>query len=69
MSRDDILEALMDLAHAVGKHPDSMFDGAPLNAAFVKAAEAIRLASPEPTPLTNVIEIPFAAHSQTKEPK
>ena len=47
-------EALLELLAVVGKHPDAMFEGAPLNAAFCKAADVFK---DEPIQvLTNAIE-------------
>lgn len=60
-TKDEVLMALMELAAAVGNHPDSMLPDGPLHAPFIKAAEAIRKASPPPRELTDAVEvsIPF----------
>ena len=47
-----IYRALLDLLEVVGDHPDAMFDGAPLNAAVIKARKVLteneRLGDDEP---------------------
>ena len=53
----ELREALMELCKAIGDHPDSMTDGTPLNAAFIKAVEIVRKAFPPPEPLRNVLHI------------
>lgn len=42
MTVDPIVQALLDLIKVVGDHPDAMFSGAPLNAAYCNAAKVLR---------------------------
>lgn len=50
------LDALVDLAQAVGQHPDAMLDDAPLAAPFVKAVAELRKHIRHGGELTNVTE-------------
>jgi hypothetical protein len=47
----ELMKALLEICNAVGEHPDSMHTDGSLHAAFIKAAEVIRKASPPPPPL------------------
>lgn len=53
----ELLLALVRLADAVGAHPDAMFDGAPLNAAFLEACEVIQRHARKPPKLVNPVEV------------
>ena len=50
-----LFKALVELVMAVGSHPDAMRDGAPLNAAYLRAAKVVQepgvigRAAPPPT--------------------
>ena len=55
-ARDDLFQALLELANAVGSHHDSMFDGAPLNVPFLKACAVLEKYAPPVRELKNATE-------------
>ena len=52
----DLFQALLELANAVGSHHDSMFDGAPLNAPFLKACAVLERYAPPAKELKDATE-------------
>ena len=48
--------AMLELLKAVSDHPDSMFPGAPLHDAFIKASDALREFDPPPSTLLRAVE-------------
>lgn len=48
--------AFIKLTQVVGQHQDAMFEGAPLNAAFIKASTEIARHAPPASELKNVTE-------------